>query len=82
MNIPVFEEKSLLYDWLIQNKGALLAQKKAAIKYADAVSFSVPLVNEKGDTVKAEAVPATTNKIKVRSIINTTKLLDSHGTCT
>jgi len=79
MNIPVFEEKSLLYDWLIQNKGALLAQKKAAIKYADAVSFAVPLVNEKGDTVKAEAVPATANKIKVRSIINTTKLLDSHG---
>jgi len=78
ITIPNYEDKEDLYDWLIANKGLLINQKKSAIKYADAISYMVPLVSEKGDVIKAEAIPATATKIKVRSIINTTKLFDSH----
>jgi len=70
-------EKTELIDWLIQNKSALMAQKKAMIKEADAISCNCSLVNDTG-AIKAE-VSATATKIKVRSVINTTNLLDSHS---
>lgn len=80
--IPLFNEKSDLFDWLIENKSLLMAQKKASIKYADAVSAKYFFIADgptKGIEIKSEIVPATATKIKVRSIINTTKLFDSHG---
>lgn len=79
LTVPNFEDKTELYDWLVANKSALVAQKKSTIKHADAISYMVPLVSEKGDVVKADAIPDTATKIKVRSVINTTKLFDSHG---
>ena len=80
MTIPDFSDKSELIDWLIANKSALVAQKKATIKYADAFGFGSVLLTGKEDVVtKTEAIPATATTIKVRSIINTTKVLDSHG---
>lgn len=80
IDIPSFENKADLFDWLITNKSALLAQKKSAIKHADAISFSAPLVNDKGEACKSvDEIPATATKIKVRSIINTTKIMDSHS---
>lgn len=80
ITIPNFETKAERIDWMIENKGALTAQKKSMVKHADAISFMVPLISEKGDQViKAESVPETATRIKVRAIINTTKLFDSHG---
>ena len=78
ITIPLIEDKEQLYDWLIANKSALIAQKKATIKHADAISFMAPLVSEKGDVIKSDSIPAEATRIKVRSIINTTKLYDSH----
>lgn len=75
---PTFEDKAELYDWLYSNKIALIAQKKSTMKLADAFSFVVPLVSDKGEVIKSEAIPSTATKIKVRSIINTTNLFDSH----
>jgi len=78
--IPTFETKEERIDWMIANKSLLTEQKKSTIKHADAISFNAPLITEKGDSViKAEAIPDTATRIKVRSIINTTKLYDSHG---
>ncbi len=79
MTIPDFENKADLIDYLVEHKDTLIAQKKAHTKYADAVGGPVSLITEKGEAIKTESVPATVTKIKVRSIINTTKLLDSHG---
>jgi len=80
IQIPNFTDKGQLFDWLIENKSTLTAQKKSAVKYADAISYHAPLVNEKGEACKStNEVPATATKIKVRSIINTTKLMDSHS---
>jgi len=78
IKIPLIEDKEQLYDWLAANKSALIAQKKATIKHADAIYYMAPMVSDKGDVVKAEMIAETATKIKVRSIINTTKLLDSH----
>lgn len=78
--IPEFADKSKLIDWLVSNKSTLIQQKKSAIKYADAFSYVVGYVDQKSDDViKADAIPAEATKIKVRSIVNTTKLFDSHG---
>lgn len=78
--IPDFPEKSALNDWLIENKASLIAQKKSTVKLADAMSCACDFVSIKGDSViKAEAVAAENGKLKVRSIINTTKIFDSHG---
>lgn len=80
ISIPDFQDKGLLFDWLIENKSALMAQKKSTFKHADAMSVPVSFVSVKGDSVmKADAVAAETTRLKVRSIINTTKVFDSHG---
>lgn len=76
---PDFQDKRQLIDWLISNKSALIAQKRSAVKHADSISYYPQLVNDKGETVKAETITIAPTKLKVRSIINTTNLLDSHG---
>lgn len=65
---------------LIKNKALLIEQKKSAIKYADAVGVSFK-VYEKQDSNKALSVEEIKdlNEIYVKSIINTTNILDSHG---
>lgn len=81
IQIPDIQDKAQLVDWLVSNKTALIAQKKSTIKCADSVTYYPQLVNEKGEANKAEgsSISPDASKIKVRSIINTTKLLDSHG---
>jgi len=81
ISIPEFTDKKRMVDWLILNKSALIAQKKSAAKYADAVSSYFFFVDDKEIETKAapETIPADATKIKVRSIVNTTKLFDSHG---
>lgn len=82
ITLPVFEDKAKLIDYLVSNKSKLIAQKKAATKEADSVSHSIQLLIGKDDSVvKAEgySIPPDAKQIKVRSIINTTKLFDSHG---
>ena len=66
MELPNFETKEDLFDHLIENKTLLINQKKSEYKKADAISCII-----EGDTNKAAAtIPADTNKIQVRSIIN------------
>jgi hypothetical protein len=81
ITIPEFADRKKLYDWLVTNKSLLLAQKKSVVKHADAFSskLSFSLDDDKTVVTKAESIPANVTKIKVRSIINTTKLFDSHA---
>lgn len=79
MNIPAFSKKADLFKWLSENKSALIAQKKATLKHADAFSAPSLLVNDSGEAIKNEVISDGAKKIKVRSIINTTKILDGHG---
>lgn len=80
ISIPDFESIEERIDWLIENKSTLIAQKKSTVKYADAIHASCAFITPKGDSViKSESITAEVTKLKVRSIINTTKIFDSHG---
>lgn len=81
IEIPANKTGNDLHAWLVENKTTLLWQKKSQLKHADAYSFVMAVINDKGEAVKAESagVPPEATKIKVRVVINTTKLFDSHS---
>ena len=76
-----FETNKDFFNFLIENKDSLIAQKKAETKHADAIcSFSV--IGEKNIEQNKANDPvdvSNVDKIKVKVIINTTNLLDRHG---
>jgi len=70
-----------IFKHLKDNKAALIAEKKFKVKEADAIVFLPTATTQKGEAVKAES---NTNlleldNIKVKVVINTTNILDSHG---
>lgn len=80
--IPQFANKQDLFNWLRENKNLLLHSKKSAIKYADAVTYTEPLgaiVKDAAEKTAGIVETFDTGNIVVRSVINTTNLLDSHG---
>ena len=79
LDIPEFKTQKELFDFLVENKSVLLAQKKAALKHADAISFLSPVI-DKGEGANKANEPFTPegNEFKVKVIINTTNLMDSH----
>lgn len=80
--IPQFATKEELYKFLKANKSLLINEKKMAIKYADAVSYVANAGNDAKESVEKEAgviQNVDASKIVVRAVINTTKILDSHG---
>lgn len=65
--------------WLIENKADIEAQRKSICKKADEISFVSYAIDERGEAIKADSPPPEDpNTLKVRCIINTTNLLDSH----
>jgi len=78
LNIPEFENKKELFKFLVENKSTLEAQKKAETKHADSVVFHVPSKAKKSAN-KAEANIEDINELKVKVVINTSNLIDSHS---
>lgn len=82
LEIPEFEEKSELFSWLVANKTTLINQKKFEIKHGDAITYCSKSL-EREETEEAEKgernLLLDADKIKVKSIINTTGLMDSHS---
>jgi hypothetical protein len=79
MNIPEFNTRKELFDFLIKNKESLIAQKKAQIKHADALVYQPEIINIKDSAFKAEGdQQIMTNDVFVKVIINTTNVVDSH----
>ena len=78
-----FSNQSELIDFLIENKQSLIMQKKAAIKQADAVSYIYPLIDKNDIEIKSETIDVDKlllqDSIKVKVVINTTNLMDSHN---
>lgn len=80
VQLPEFNDLLKKHDWLIANKQILIAQKKSVMKFADSIVASMNLFVERvGTSYKADSIPVDAKKIIVESIINTTKLFDSHG---
>lgn len=75
VTIPVFTDLGKKHDWLITNKNLIIAQKKSAIKFADPITIphliTMAAVDKAASLVDAKS-------IHTISIINTTKLFDSH----
>src|SRR5690606_38678372 len=76
--IKHFDDNKEQLKWLHDNREQIKAQRKAMIKEADGFSFMSFAVNDKGERLKAEEVPMDATKLKIRAIINTTGLFDSH----
>jgi len=80
IDIPQFETKTELFDHLVEHKNELIQQKKFEMKKADGFSFFSSAVNEKGEAVKAKPEDLMSkDSLKVKVVINTTNLLDSHS---
>jgi hypothetical protein len=76
MEIPKFQSKEELFDFLVKNKSALVAEKCHSVKHGDVITMGDSL----GAASKAAAPkPGSTDTIQVKAIINTTKIMDSHG---
>lgn len=75
----VFESKEALFSKLKENKQLLISQKKLNNKHADSFDYSSTLVNKKIDADKEDTFVEDPRLLKVRSVINTTNILDSHG---
>lgn len=76
LEIPKFDKKEELFDFLVKNKDTLIAQKMNTEKFADGVSNVSLTIDKDGEVIKADA--SNKNEVKVRAIINTTNLMDSH----
>jgi len=72
--IPRFNTKQERLDWLMANKDSVIAIKQAKVKEADAVSYVYYDEVEKVNKPVTEDVDA----VKVKAVINTTNLMDSH----
>lgn len=80
-----FSSKEELFSHLHTNKTLLIAQKKSAVKQADSVSYfgiytqeDKPVASHKGYKGNASEL-LKSESIQVKSVINTTNILDSHG---
>ena len=77
-----FATKEALIDHIVANKEAIISAKKAVTKEADAISFYAPAYDTKTETDKAQ--PLSTEEllkkdvIRVKVVINTTNIMDSH----
>lgn len=79
MKIPEFATKKEQFEWLAHNEGKVIAAKKATIKLADACSFGFFAVDKDGNIEKAnKPVKEDTDSLKVKVVINTTNLMDTH----
>lgn len=79
VKIKEFSNTEDQLKWLFDNRKELTAQRKSIVKEADSVSFSSFAVDDKGERLKAEDIASDTDKIKVKVVINTTGLFDSHS---
>ncbi len=82
MIIPNFDNKDGLFKFLKENKQALIAEKKYNVKKGDSINYSVNVTNTKDEAIKSMDLTDTSvdlESIKVRAVINTTNIMDSHG---
>jgi len=72
--IPEFQTKKELFKFLIENKDILIAQKKAELKKADAITCVYPITDKANVPIDINGK----DELKVIVIINTTNIMDSH----
>lgn len=78
MKIPEFETKAERLEWLKANRDKVIAAKKAEMKKADAVYYIADRVGEQSVDKAYKPITDDIDQMKVRVVINTTNLMDSH----
>lgn len=79
MIIPEFNTRKELFDYLAANRDKIIAHKRSVVKHSEAVSHDCSTFIEKENTFKANiAVVNPPDELKVKVVINTTNLMDSH----
>jgi len=78
IQIPDYKNKKELFNFLIENKDILIAQKKAEMKRADGILYYKlnDAIVDKSDISQIDLT--NTNALNVKAIINTTNIMDSH----
>ncbi|MBP8994402.1 MAG: hypothetical protein KBG30_11430 [Bacteroidales bacterium] len=79
MDIPTFETKEQLFKHLIENKKELMSLKKAVTKQADSFFASPTLFSSHNEKTTKSENQEIENVLKLRLVINTTGILDSHN---
>ncbi len=79
MKRPEFKTQKEVFAWIAANEERIIAAKKATIKLADAVTFGA-FTFEKGEQAEKANKPVKedVDQVKVKAVINTTNLRDSH----
>jgi hypothetical protein len=75
IDIPKFETKEELFKHLFDNQDDMIYQAKNAVKYGDAIYTVIPFTNKEETSKNTSGNP---DSLKVRAIINTTNVRDSH----
>lgn len=85
LEIPQFEKKNELIDFLVKNKSTLIAQKMNSFKCADAFESGYacdPAIEKTIDFTNKNDIDTeellSKDKFKVVAVINTTNIMDSH----
>lgn len=82
-DLSKYTDKDELFKFIKENKALLIAEKKAIVKCADAISYIEGYVNDKGEVSKAEPTTSAEllkkDSLKIKVVINTTNLMDSHS---
>jgi len=78
LKLPTFDTKKEMFQYCIDNKETLIAQKRSAIKLADGFGANTITLQKNIGVTKNENSDENSDEIKVKAIINTTNLFDSH----
>ena len=73
IEIPHYEDKSELFEWLVENKELHIEKKLSTLKKADSIPYSPQYANKAAININDA------DKIQVKAVINTTNLMDSHS---
>lgn len=82
MKVPLFKNKVEALDWLKVNKNALIVSKTNTIKHGDVIEYYSD--NESSESKVNKAFSGDVNSIdtiKVKSVINSCGVIDSHMDC-
>lgn len=75
LEIPKFDSKKELFDFLVENKQTLTAQKMNTVKFTDGIG-GINISKSKSYSTKSDNLNE--KEINVKVVINTTNILDSH----
>jgi hypothetical protein len=78
METPTFKTRKELYTWLKENKEDIIYSKKSQFKKADGFGAPCTYMQEISAISTKDLTVSEPDSIKVRAIINTTMIMDSH----